>query len=74
MRGMSFWLTRIGSLLAGGGIIWATYVATKDFHFGEDGLRAAANHILAQTGPMEICGTGVILWLIGKWRRSTHLA
>jgi hypothetical protein len=71
---MSFWLTRVGSLLAGGGIIWAVYTATKDLKLGENGLRDAANHIMAQTGPMEICGAGVILWLIGKWRSSTRAA
>jgi hypothetical protein len=69
---MTFWLVRIGSILAGGGVVWAVYAATKDLRFGDDGLRNAANQVLAQTGPLEISALGVILWLIGKWRSSTR--
>jgi hypothetical protein len=66
----SFWLVRLGSLLCGGGIVWAAYVATRDFSVGDSALRDAAAKVLAQTGPLEISAFGVLLWLVGKWRSS----
>ena len=56
--------TRFGSLLAGGGMIWAAYNATKDYA-GLWQLR------LAPPGPLEICALGILIWLHAKWRRST---
>lgn len=65
-------LVRIGSLLAGGGIAWATWTATNGVDvndFMKDGFR----RIFAQNGPMEICALGVAIWLLGKWRKHTLL-
>jgi len=57
---------RIGSLLAAGGTIWATYTATKDY---ADLWRLQ----IAPPGPLEICALGILVWLHAKWRRSTKV-
>jgi hypothetical protein len=65
----SYWLERVGSLMAGGGIAYATYVGTKDMPLNaiwETGLR----QILLQKGPIEICAVGILLWIVGKWRKT----
>jgi hypothetical protein len=58
--------TRFGSLIASAGVIWTAQVATKGF----TNLQAL---FPLPAGPMEVCGAGVILWLIGKWRASVRL-
>jgi hypothetical protein len=54
---------RVGSLLAGVGAIWATYVATVDY----DSLWRMQ---IMPPGPVEVCALGVLVWLHAKWRRS----
>jgi hypothetical protein len=56
---------RIGSLLAAGGTIWATYVATVDY-------ASLWQMQILPPGPMEVCALGVLIWLHAKWRRSTN--
>ncbi len=56
---------RLGSLLAGGGIIWSAYVMSLN-----SGGWAA---LQAVPGPREICALGLLIWLHAKWRRSTKL-
>ena len=58
-------------MLAGGGIIWATYKATNGLVLGNDPVFQAASAVLAQQGPLEICALGILLWLAGKWRMHT---
>ena len=54
---------RLGSLIAAGGIIWATYVATTDY--------ASLWHMqIMPPGPVEVCTLGILTWLHAKWRRS----
>lgn len=65
---MNSWLIRIGSIMASGGVIWAVYVATSNADVGAGALSAGLQRVFNQRGPMEICGLGVLLWLIGKWR------
>jgi hypothetical protein len=57
---------RLGSLLAAGGTIWATYVATVDY-------ASLWQMRILPPGPMEICGLGILVWLHAKWRRSTKV-
>jgi hypothetical protein len=52
-----------GSLLAGAGAIWATYVATVDY-------ASLWQMQILPPGPVEICALGVLVWLHAKWRRS----
>jgi len=53
----------LGSLLAGAGTIWATYVATQDY--------ASLWHTqIMPPGPVEVCALGILVWLHAKWRRS----
>jgi len=59
----AYWEERIGSIVAGGGIAWATAAAT-------DRLRGFEG-ILSSSGPMEICAVGILIWIHAKWRRST---
>ncbi|MEO5936691.1 MAG: hypothetical protein ABIP81_05715 [Terriglobales bacterium] len=66
----AYHLSRLGSLIAGGGLIWATYAATKDLERDATFLDQTLRHIFMQTGPLEVCGAGVLIWLIGKWRAS----
>jgi|tagenome__1003787_1003787.scaffolds.fasta_scaffold15618828_1 hypothetical protein len=63
-------LERIGSIMAGGGLAWATYAATKGVNLNDlvqDGFR----RLLHETGPREVCAIGILLWILGKWRRNT---
>lgn len=55
---------RIGSLIAAAGIIWAVYVATRSF--------TGIDNLLMPTGPLEVCGLGVLIWLHSKWRGSVR--
>ena len=57
---------RLGSLAAGGGIIWAVWVATQ--HVG-----TLWNFSVTQPGPLEICAAGILMWLHAKWRRSIKI-
>ena len=56
-------VTRIGSLVAAGGIVWTADAATRGF----TNLQAL---LPLRAGPLELCGLGVIIWLLGKWRSS----
>lgn len=67
-RPMSYAFTKIGSLMAGGGVIWATYMATSGLRLGEDAIRNAAAAVFTQRGPLEVCAIGILLWMLGKWR------
>lgn len=65
----SYWMEKVGSLMAGGGVAYAVYVGTKDMPLNqiwEGGFR----QILLQRGPMEVCAIGILLWLAGKWRKT----
>lgn len=57
---------RLGSLLAAGGTIWATYVATIDY-------ASLWQMRILPPGPLEVCALGVLVWLHAKWRRSTKV-
>jgi hypothetical protein len=70
---MSFWLTRLGSLLAGGGLVWAAYVATLDVRLDGTALQTAAQRVYSTRGPLELAAGGIILWLLGHWRRHTRV-
>ena len=54
---------QLGSLVAGGGIIWTTYAFT---HHSAEIMRFA----LFPPGPLEVLGVGVLIWLIAKWCRT----
>ncbi len=57
---------RLGSLIAGGGIIWTTQAVTNHY----DGL----THIgILPPGPLEVCAIGILVWLHAKWRKSVRL-
>jgi hypothetical protein len=66
----TYWLERLGSLVAGGGIIYATYVATKDIPLNDLWAMSSLHKILSETGPMELCALGIIIWIYAKWRRT----
>jgi len=53
----------LGSLIAGGGIIWTTYAFA---HHSAEILRFA----LFPPGPLEVLGVGVLIWLVAKWCRA----
>jgi hypothetical protein len=54
---------RIGSLLAGGGMLWTLHVALTNYA-GLWQLR------LLPPGPVEVCALGILVWLHAKWRRA----
>jgi len=68
---MSFWLTKLGSLMAGAGVVWMIYVATQHANLGTNAAESAAGSVIRNTGPMELAGAGVLIWLVGKYLRST---
>ena len=66
----SYTIARTGSMIAGGGIIWAVYIATRDVDMGPSFLEQTLRNVFMQTGPLEICAGGILIWLLGKWRAS----
>ena len=54
--------SRIGSLVAAGGIIWTANVATQKF--------TNFSNISLPVGPLELCAIGILIWLHAKWRGS----
>ena len=54
---------QLGSLVAGGGIIWTAYAFT---HHSAEIMRFA----LFPPGPLEVLGVGVLIWLVAKWCRA----
>lgn len=68
---MNYLMVRLGSLMAGGGIVWAVYRATNGLSLNDSPLQSAAGAVLAQRGLIELCAIGVLMWLIGKWRMHT---
>ncbi|HUS18097.1 MAG TPA: hypothetical protein VMZ25_00435 [Terriglobales bacterium] len=67
----SYFLSKSGSMIAGGGIVWAVYAATRELDMTTPTfLEQTLRNIFMQTGPLEVCGAGVVIWLFGKWRSS----
>ena len=56
---------RIGSLIAGGGIIWIAQAATQNF--------TSFTNLLLPPGPLEACAVGILIWLHSKWRASVSV-
>ena len=60
-----YWEARIGSIIAGGGIILAAKLMTENFtSFRDVGFPPG--------GPLEICALGIVIWLHAKYRGATH--
>jgi hypothetical protein len=57
---------RFGCLIAAGGTIWGTYVATVDY-------ASLWRMQIMPPGPVEVCALGVLVWIHAKWRRSTKV-
>ena len=53
---------QIGSVIAGGGIIWTAYDVA---HHSAEIVRFA----IFPPGPLEVLGVGVLIWLVAKWCR-----
>jgi hypothetical protein len=68
---MNYLMIRLGATMAGGGIIWAVYRATSGLNLNNQPLQSAAGAVLAQPGLIELTAVGILMWLIGKWRRYT---
>ncbi len=56
---------RLGSLIAASGISWSVYHATLSID-----LVQSLSNIMLKTGPLEVCGIGILIWLHAKYRRS----
>ena len=57
---------QIGSLIAGGGIIWTAYAVAH--HSSE-----IVHFALFPPGPLEVLGIGVLIWLVAKWVRAIQV-
>ena len=57
---------RFGCMIAAGGTIWATYVATVDY-------ASLWRMQIMPPGPMEVCALGILVWIHAKWRRSNRV-
>jgi hypothetical protein len=68
---MNYLMVRLGSIMAGSGIVWAVYRATHGLNLTDAPMQSAAGAVLAQRGIIELCAIGVLMWLIGKWRMHT---
>ncbi len=53
---------RIGSIIAGAGLCWATWIVVHRI-----GVVTSAG--LWPPGPLETCAMGVLIWIHAKWRR-----
>jgi hypothetical protein len=56
--------------VAGGGITWAVYTATRDVSLDPGFLETTLRNVFMQSGPLEVCGVGILIWILGKWRSS----
>jgi hypothetical protein len=54
---------QFGSVIAAGGIVWAVAIASTQL--GTGGL-------VLPSGPLEVCGVGILIWLHAKWRGSVR--
>ena len=54
---------RIGTLIAGCGVIWTAHVAMVDY-------ASLWQLRLLPPGPVEVCTIGFLIWLHAKWRRA----
>lgn len=54
---------QLGSVIAAGGVVWTLAVASKQL---------AVSGIVLPTGPLEVCGVGILIWLHAKWRGSVR--
>ena len=68
-----YWLERLGSLVAGGGVTYATYLGTKDIPMDEVWAVSSATRILHENGAMELCALGIIVWIYAKWRKTVEV-
>ena len=55
---------QLGSLIAGGGIVWIAIVAAPQL--------GSASGIVFPSGPLEVSGVGILVWLHAKWRSSVR--
>ncbi len=58
---------RVGSLIAGGGIVWIAHAATNHF----EGIARIG---ILPVGPLETCAIGILIWLHAKWRKSVRVS
>ncbi len=58
---------RIGSLMAGAGLCWAAWAVTHNL---EAVTRAESG--FWPLGPLELCATGILIWIHAKWRRARN--
>ena len=56
---------RLGSLIAGGGLIWTAHAVTT--HYA--GLTRIG---ILPPGPLEVCAIGILIWLHAKWRKNVR--
>lgn len=66
----SYITAKIGSMIAGGGVIWTVYAATRDVEMGPSFLEQTSRSVFMQSGPLEVCAMGILIWMFGKWRAS----
>jgi len=72
----SYWLSKFGALLCGGGIVWAAHIATDGLEYSDyfDVLLSRAFvKIVLSPGPVELLGAGLLIWLFAKWRSSVDI-
>ena len=55
---------QLGSLIAGGGIVWIAAIAAPQL-----GSAAGLNF---PAGPIEVSAFGILIWLHAKWRGSVR--
>ena len=56
---------QIGSVIAAGGVVWTVAIVSKQI---------PAAGIVLPSGPLEVCGVGILIWLVAKWRGSVKRA
>lgn len=61
--------TLIACVIAALGIVWGVYLVTSRY----TDMQSAWSTLVGSTGPREVCGVGVLVWLHTKWRKSVRV-
>jgi len=73
----SFWESKLGCLVCGGGIAWAASIATDGLDYSDyfDVLLSRSFiKVLLSPGPIEVLGIGLLIWIHAKWRASIDIS
>ena len=72
----TYWLSKVGALISGLGIVWAVYIATQGLELSDYLdviLSSAIFKVMLSPGPVEVIGAGILVWLFAKWKATIDI-